>query len=67
MLAFFLFGFAVIPLSYLYSLMFELHTSAQIGVMSLNFVTGFCMVVAYYVMNAVEAVKDHGWKGSAWT
>ena len=56
-LAFFLFGLSVIPLSYLYSLIFEVHTSAQIGVMSLNFVTGFCMVVAYYVMNAVEDMR----------
>eukprot|EP01038_Epipyxis_sp_PR26KG_P012006 gene12006-16074_t len=56
-----LYGSSSIPLSYLYSFAFENHSTAQISVMAINFVTGFVMVLAYFIManvpSAVAASK----------
>lgn len=44
------YGLSAIPLSYIYSFGFSNHSTAQISIMTLNFITGFVMVLAYFIM-----------------
>lgn len=41
----FLYGTSILPLSYLYSLLFENHATALISIMAINFFTGFVAVL----------------------
>ena len=54
-----LYGTSVIPLSYLYSMAFENHSTAQISIMIINFFTGFVFVLAYFVMNAIPFTQPY--------
>lgn len=53
-----LYGTSSIPLSYCYSFGFKTHASAQIGIATINFCTGWVTVVAYYIMGTVENTKS---------
>jgi ABC-type Na+ transport system ATPase subunit NatA len=46
-----LYGFAVIPLSFCYSFLFDSNASAQVAIACANFVTGFCLVNASFIMS----------------
>jgi hypothetical protein len=48
------YGLSAIPLSYAYSFAFANHSTAQIGVMAINFFTGFVCVMANFIMLSVE-------------
>lgn len=50
-----LYGLAVIPLSFVYSFAFTNHSSAQVAIALANFVTGFCLVMASFIMGATPA------------
>jgi len=52
------YGLAVIPLSYVYSFMFDSHSSAQVGIASLHFVTGFVLVISAYMFNNIPQVSQ---------
>ena len=54
-----LYGTSVVPLSYLYSMAFENHSTAQISIMIINFFTGFVFVLAYFVMNAIPFTQPY--------
>ena len=54
-----LYGTSVIPLSYLYSMAFENHSTAQISIMTINFFTGFVFVLAYFIMNAIPFTQPY--------
>ena len=56
----FLYGLSVIPLSYIYSLFFDNFSTAQISIMVINFLTGFVMVLAYYVLINIPKTKSLG-------
>ena len=56
----FLYGLSVIPLSYIYSLFFDNFSTAQISIMVINFLTGFVMVLAYYVLVNIPKTKSLG-------
>ena len=51
----FCYGLSVLPLCYLYSMMFENHSTAQISIMAINFASGFVAVVAYFVMSNIPS------------
>lgn len=51
------YGCSAIPLNYLYSLLFRNPSSAQISLILVNFLTGFVLVLAFYVMNVLPATK----------
>lgn len=51
------YGLASIPLSYLYSLAFDNHSTAQISIMTWNFFTGFVFVMAYYIMVSIPSTQ----------
>ena len=53
-----LYGYSSIPLSYVYSYYFENHSTAQIGIATANFVTGWVMVVADFILALTEKTKD---------
>lgn len=55
-----MYGLSAIPLSYLYSLCFENFSTAQISIMVINFITGFVMVLAYYILIAVPSTEAIG-------
>jgi len=55
------YGMAGIPLAYLCSLPFTQHSTAQIFVMSVNFVTGFVTVLTYYILINITATKEVGY------
>lgn len=55
-----LYGLSAIPLSYLYSLAFDNFSTAQISIMVINFITGFVMVLAYYILIAVPSTAATG-------
>ena len=59
------YGLAAIPLSYCYSFLFSSHSSAQIGICGLNFVSGFVFVIASFILeNTDEYVgKEERWRG----
>lgn len=48
----FLYGLAVIPMSYCYSFLFTNHSSAQVGVTVLHFVAGFILIITSFVLDA---------------
>lgn len=52
-----LYGLAVIPLSFVYSFAFTNHSAAQVAIALANFVTGFCLVMASYIMGATAATQ----------
>ena len=53
----FCYGLAVLPLCYLYSMLFENHSTAQISIMAINFASGFVAVLAYFVMSNIALTK----------
>ena len=53
-----LYGASSIPLCYIYSFAFENHSTAQISIMTLNFITGFVFVLAYFIMNSIPQTQD---------
>ena len=53
----FFYGLSVLPLCYLYSMLFENHSTAQISIMAINFATGFVAVLAYFVMSGIEITR----------
>lgn len=55
-----LYGASAIPLSYLYSLLFDNHSTAQISIMTINFITGFVAVFAYFIMISIPSTKSLG-------
>jgi hypothetical protein len=59
------YGLAAIPLSYCYSFLFSSHSSAQIGICGLNFVSGFVFVIASFILeNTDEYVEEEErWRG----
>ena len=48
------YGLAAIPLSYCYSFLFSSHSSAQIGICGLNFVSGFVFVIASFILENTD-------------
>ena len=56
----YLYGMSAIPLSYIYSFAFENHSTAQISIMGLNFITGFVMVLAYFIMISIPSTQKLG-------
>ena len=57
-LVFVLYGASVIPLSYCYTFMFENPASAQIGISLLNFVAGFILTLASYILAQIPETRD---------
>ena len=55
-----LYGASSLPLSYIYSFAFENHSTAQINVMTIHFVTGFVAVLAYYIMITIPETEAAG-------
>jgi ABC-type multidrug transport system ATPase subunit len=55
-----LYGMSSIPLSYLYSMLFENSSTAQISIMVINFLTGFVFVLTYYVLILIPKTKAMG-------
>jgi len=52
------YGFAAVPLSYIYSLPFENHSTAQITITFVNFITGFVGTLAILILQALEETED---------
>lgn len=52
------YGMSALPFSYLLSRMFDNHSSAQIAVMGIFFITGFVAVNAYFIMSSIESTED---------
>ena len=52
------YGLSVLPFSYLFSRMFDNHSSAQIAIICIIFITGFVAVNAYFIMDSIESVRD---------
>ena len=53
-----LYGATVLPLVYCASFTFESHTTAQIGILLLNLVTGFVAVIAHQVMSRIPSALE---------
>jgi hypothetical protein len=53
----FLYGTAAVPLSYCYSFSFDNHSTAQIAIMGLNFISGFVMVMANFIMMSLPKTQ----------
>ena len=51
-------GLSAMPLGYLYSLMFDNHSTAQISIMTINFITGFVAVLAYFTMTSIPETVE---------
>lgn len=51
------YGLSGLPFAYLLSRMFSNHSSAQIAVMGIFFITGFVAVNAYFIMSTLETTK----------
>lgn len=58
LLLFLLYGLAAIPLSYCYSFAFGNYTSAQVGIAGLNFVTGFVLVIASFMLDNIASAES---------
>lgn len=54
----FFYGAAAIPLAYLYSFGFTNFSTAQIAIMVINFMTGFVLVLAYFIMSSVPYTQN---------
>jgi ABC-type multidrug transport system ATPase subunit len=52
------YGASSLPLAYLYSFAFVNFSTAQIVIMVINFMTGFVMVLAYYIMISIPKTQD---------
>jgi len=52
-----LYGLASIPLCYCYSFCFGNYTSAQVGIAGLNFITGFLLVIASFMLDQISSTK----------
>jgi len=52
------YGLSVLPFAYLLARRFDNHSSAQIAVIGLTFITGFVAVNAYYIMDSIESTED---------
>lgn len=48
------------PLCYIYSFAFDNHSTAQISIMTWNFMTGFVAVLAYFIMTNIDSTKALG-------
>ena len=57
-LLFFQYGLAAIPLSYCYSFCFGNYTSAQVGIAGLNFLTGFVLIIASYMLDNIHSTAQ---------
>uniref|UniRef100_A0A7S1DA40 ABC transporter domain-containing protein n=1 Tax=Cyclophora tenuis TaxID=216820 RepID=A0A7S1DA40_CYCTE len=51
------YGLSALPFSYLLSRVFKNHSSAQIAVMGIVFITGFVFVNAYFIMSSIESTQ----------
>jgi ABC-type multidrug transport system ATPase subunit len=56
----FTYGASVMPLCYIYSFSFENHSTAQISIMTWNFITGFVFVLAYFIMTNIDSTRALG-------
>lgn len=54
------YGLAVLPLSYLYSMLFDNHSTAQISITVVHFISGFIFVIAYYITISIPEVAYIG-------
>ena len=52
------YGLSVLPFAYLLARRFDNHSSAQIAVIGLTFITGFVATNAYYIMDSIESTED---------
>lgn len=52
------YGLAIAPFSYLLSFFFSKHTTAQVLCLVINFVTGLLLMVASYILSAIEDTRD---------
>ena len=52
-----LYGFSSLPFAYILSRKFNNHTTAQISVMGMFFITGFVFVNSYFIMRALESTQ----------
>lgn len=51
------YGLSILPFAYLIAQGFDNHSSAQIAVIGVVFVTGFVAVNAYFIMSSIESTK----------
>ena len=51
------YGLASLPFAYLLSRFFSNHSSAQIAIMGIFFMTGFVAVNAYFILSSIESTK----------
>ncbi|GMI21052.1 hypothetical protein TeGR_g11943 [Tetraparma gracilis] len=54
----FLYGSSAMPMSYILSRGFGNHTTAQISVMGIFFITGFVCVNSYFIMSSIDTTRD---------
>jgi len=54
----FLYGASSLPFAYLLSRNFNNHTTAQISVMGIFFITGFVFVNSYFIMSSIESTEE---------
>ena len=59
-LAIYSYGLGCVPLNYLYSRLFNNHSTAQISIMAINFVTGFVAVLAIRILVSLEDTRELG-------
>lgn len=52
------YGLSALPFAYLLSRNFESHTTAQISILGLFFVTGFIAVLTYFILKSFEEFQD---------
>jgi ABC-type multidrug transport system ATPase subunit len=52
------YGLSALPFAYLLSRSFNNHSSAQIAIMGIFFITGFVAVNAYFILISIETTKD---------
>lgn len=57
-LLFLLYAAAAVPFSYLLSFGFKTHASAQVGITVINFLLGFVLVLASFIMDADEDTQE---------
>ena len=54
------YGIGVLPLTYLYSMLFDNYSTAQISITVFHFITGFIFVMAYYITISIPEVQYIG-------
>lgn len=52
------YGASAIPISYIYSFAFDNHSTAQISITMINFLTGFICVLAYFIMLNIPSTAE---------